>query len=184
VPLVIGNIAAPTADAGPNITIALGSNAILSGSGGGVYSWIPSTGLSCSNCPNPIASPIITTTYVLVVMDIYGCSDTDIVIVRVNEPPCNGTLSVFIPNAFSPNGDGENDVLQLYIINNTCAKEIQFVIYDRWGERVFETNDANIKWDGTYKGQQLNSGVYMYLLTGVLENKDAFLKKGNISLIH
>ncbi len=88
--------------------------------------------------------------------------------------------SVFIPNVFSPNQDGKNDVLY---IRGKGIDEIQFIIYDRWGERVFESIDINTGWDGNYNGAPMNSAVFAYVLTGKFKNGDPIDKKGNVTLL-
>ena len=87
---------------------------------------------------------------------------------------------VFVPNAFSPNDDGMND---LECVMNKCIVSMHFVIYDRWGEKVFETNDPKFCWDGTYRGQLMNDATFMYKLEAVLNNGQQVSKKGNVSLI-
>lgn len=87
---------------------------------------------------------------------------------------------IFVPNVFSPNGDGNNDIMFLH---GKGVVELQFVIFDRWGERVFETNDINTGWDGTYKGQSMNLGVFVYIAKGKFVNGDEFVKKGNFTLL-
>lgn len=87
----------------------------------------------------------------------------------------------FIPTAFSPNGDGTNDVYQLHGLEG--ASEINFVVYNRWGQRVFETTDPVGRWDGTMSGKMLNSGVYTYKLTAKVGD-EVQLKTGNITLMH
>ena len=91
---------------------------------------------------------------------------------------------IFIPNIFSPNGDGQNDTL--YVRSN-CIKDFTFSIYNRWGEKVFETNDINEGWDGgstkLTNHTDNNTEVFMYYLTGEYKNGDKFIKKGNITLI-
>jgi gliding motility-associated-like protein len=87
---------------------------------------------------------------------------------------------IFIPNAFSPNGDGNNDVLKLY---GAQIQSIEFYVYNRWGQRVFESKELNKTWDGTYKGELLNAGVYPYLIKVVFLNGDTMEKRGNITLV-
>lgn len=89
---------------------------------------------------------------------------------------------VYIPNAFSPNADGQNDVLKFYRKDNVCVKEFKITIYDRWGEKVFETNNINDVWDGTFNGLPLNDGVYTFFCK-VITLIDTYEKKGNISII-
>ena len=74
---------------------------------------------------------------------------------------------VFVPNAFSPNGDGENDVLKVY---GNCISELVFAIFNRWGEQVFSATQTTQKWDGTFKGQEINNAVFYYRLSARLTN--------------
>ncbi len=88
--------------------------------------------------------------------------------------------SVYVPNVFSPNGDGFNDIL---MVRGKAVAEIQFIVYDRWGEKVFETNDINTGWDGTYKGEPMNLAVFVYMLTGKYKNGKVIDEKGNFTLL-
>ncbi|MBI4945832.1 MAG: gliding motility-associated C-terminal domain-containing protein [Bacteroidetes bacterium] len=171
--------ALPTVSASSNI-IAIGDSTHLTASGGTLYQWSPSIGLSCSTCADPIGAPDQTTDYCVTVTDtISGCSDNDCITIHV-ENIC-GTL--FIPNAFSPNGDGENDTLKIYIGNSGCIQEYRLVIFDRWGEKVFESHDPKTGWDGTLRGKGLDPAVFVYYLKATLETGEKINKKGNISLI-
>ena len=90
---------------------------------------------------------------------------------------------LFVPNGFSPNGDGKNDLLEVYI-NKACVTNFSFLIFDRWGEKVFESTNINTSWDGTYKGKALDNAVFVYDLKIVLINIDSDItKKGNVSII-
>jgi len=91
------------------------------------------------------------------------------------------SLNFFIPNAFSPNGDGENDIL--YIHPEACIIQIQLQIYDRWGELVFSTLNPEQGWDGKFNGSYENTGVFIYYLRGTLNSGKSFNKKGNITLL-
>ncbi|HXB13810.1 MAG TPA: gliding motility-associated C-terminal domain-containing protein, partial [Bacteroidia bacterium] len=86
----------------------------------------------------------------------------------------------FVPNAFSPNNDGQNDVLY---VKSPCIKSMDFMIYDRWGNRVFESNNVNNGWDGMYNGQPMNTGTYVYYLDASMLDGSAIKKHGNISLV-
>jgi len=169
-------IPAPTVTAGTDTMILIGTTVTLSGTGGPNYNWTPATGLSCTACPNPSASPTATTTYVLTVTYGNGCSNSDSVTVSV-DVKCG---EVFVPNAFSPNHDGENDVLT---VKNNCIKSMSFIIYDRWGEKVFESEDVKKGWDGTYNGKSLNSAVFVYYLNALLYTGQLVTQKGSIHLI-
>lgn len=166
----------PVADGGPNQSINNGENVTLNGGGGVSYIWSPSTGLSCSNCQSPVASPSVTTEYILTVYNSAGCYDYDTVLVEVKQV-CE---DIFIANAFSPNDDGNNDVLHVL---STCLKKMTFRIYDRWGNKVFETKDRTQGWDGKFNGQPMDSGVYAWWLEGNDETGKYFKVKGNVSII-
>src|SRR5207249_4521362 len=96
-----------------------------------------------------------TSTYIVKVTDASGCFSTDSVTVFVNDVKCG---DLFVPNAFSPNGDGQNDIL---FVRANCTKELSFTIYDRWGNKVFETSDVVTGWDGKYKGTAMNTAVFV-----------------------
>ncbi len=166
--------AVPIASAGPDVTITQYTQDTLLASGGGTYQWSPSIGLSCDNCANPIANPSSTTVYCVTVTNASGCSDSSCVTVIV-DIVCG---DLFVPTAFSPNGDNQNDIL--YVKSN-CIIDMNFAIFDRWGEKVFETNDVNIGWDGTVKGKPLDTAVFAYYLKGTLKGKAIDLH-GNITL--
>jgi gliding motility-associated-like protein len=88
---------------------------------------------------------------------------------------------IFIPSLFSPNNDGNNDFECIY--GDKCLQSLHFVVYDRWGEKVFETNNSKDCWDGTFKGQRMNSAVFVYYLTAILISGEQIVKSGNISLV-
>lgn len=92
----------------------------------------------------------------------------------------NECAEIFVPNAFSPNNDMEND---LECVLGNCIQDFYFAIYDRWGEKVFESTDPKNCWDGTYKGKLMNTAVFVYYLQATLNNGETIKKKGNVSLI-
>ncbi|HSY77168.1 MAG TPA: gliding motility-associated C-terminal domain-containing protein, partial [Bacteroidia bacterium] len=161
-------------------TINLGENTTIGVSGltsGDGVVWTPATDLSCTNCINPVASPTVTTTYYATITnDTSGCTSTDSLTIKVIEQ-CG---SVFVPSAFSPNGDGENDVL---MVRGECIKTIDFEIFDRWGNRVFETTDPKVGWNGMHDGMAMNTGSYVYHVTATLYNNSTVSKKGNVTLV-
>ena len=162
-----------------DVTIDAGESTTLTttGNGNGNYLWSPALGLSCTACQSPVASPTKTTTYTVTYSDANGCSVTDSVTVTVIEDA--NPYVVFIPSAFSPNGDGHNDIL---FVRGKGIKNFNVVVYDRNGEKVFETSDLTTGWDGTYKGKQLNTSVFVYYLTGEFLNNDKINQKGDITL--
>jgi len=170
--------AGPSANAGNDTTINYGGSAQLNGSGGTTYSWTPAADLDNPASATPVATPTVTTTYTLMVTDANGCTAYDTVIVNVNFD-CG---EIFVPNIFSPNGDSHNDELQVY--GTLCVEDFHWAIYDRWGELIFETDDAAEKWDGTYKGKMCDPAVFVYRLNYTListgEAKEAH---GNVTLV-
>jgi len=162
-------------------TIVEGNSVAITVSGGTIYTWTPSGSLTCSICSNPIASPAITTTYTITSIDQNGCTVSGELLITV-KPACIGDdQDVFIPNVFSPNGDGKNDVL--YIGGNGLS-DIYWAIYDRWGNLVFEAYDQNHGWDGAVKGNPMGTGTYVYYLKATCIKTNAEVKlKGNVSIV-
>ncbi|MBK6948241.1 MAG: gliding motility-associated C-terminal domain-containing protein [Haliscomenobacter sp.] len=156
--------------------IRLGESAVITVGGcvGCAYDWTPSTGLSNTNSSTVTATPEETTTYVArVTKD--GCVDTisiTIVVEICSEP--------FLPNAFTPNGDKINDVLYVRVKD---YEELHFIIYNRWGQEVFDTRNPEVGWDGTYRGRQLPPDVYGFYIYMRCPDGTEFKKRGNISLI-
>ncbi len=172
----------PTANAGPDVTILAGGSTQLNASGGGTYSWSPSAGLSCTTCANPVASPASTTSYEVIVTSASGCTAMDSVTVFVEPvaPPITCS-DPYLPNAFSPNKDGENDSLKLYY-DSSCIVTFSIDIYDRWGERVFSTSNPAFMWAGDFLKEIMNTQVFVYRMQATLADKRIIFKKGNISL--
>jgi gliding motility-associated-like protein len=156
-------------------TVTLFANA----SGTFTYSWTPVTGLNNPNAQNPTANPTQNTTWYVTITDPLGCSNLDSVSVVVKEVTCVEP-EIYIPNAFTPNLDSKNDIL--FVRGNTI-RELDFKIYDRWGEKVFESNDPSKGWDGYYKGKLASPAVYVYYVEAVCFDNQRFFKKGNITLI-
>jgi gliding motility-associated-like protein len=88
--------------------------------------------------------------------------------------------NIFIPNAFTPNGDGQNDRLMIY---GYTIKEMQFMVFNQFGEKIFESRDQNTGWDGSYKGKIQPSGVYLYVAKFILKDGTVVERKGSINLI-
>ena len=140
------------------------------------YSWSPGTGMNCIDCPSPIVSPYGNqTTYTLMVTYNQGCVASASVEIDVNGAP-----PIYVPNAFSPNGDNVNDIWNVY---GTGIKDFKAMIFDRWGEKVFESDDQSIGWDGTYKGQLQPPGVFVYIVNIVYLSGETATKQGSVTLI-
>jgi gliding motility-associated-like protein len=175
----------PTVDLGGDKTIAVGSSVELKAniSADATYiQWQPSLGLSCGNCPNPVANPKQTTVYNLTAMNQGGCINKAAMTVFV---VCNNG-NVFLPNTFSPNGDGVNDIF--YPRGTGLYSIRQMRIFNRWGEPVFESNnfqanDASKGWNGLYKNKPAPNDVYVYFVEVICENNSLLTYSGNITLI-
>ncbi|NOT52318.1 MAG: PKD domain-containing protein [Chitinophagaceae bacterium] len=154
------------------------SQSQLSANGASTYAWSPGATLNNPNLQNPVATPLTTTTYIVTGTDASGCSNSANVIVKVS-PNANG--GYLMPTAFTPNGDGLNDC---YGIKQWgTITELEFSIYNRWGERVFFTTDPNKCWDGTYKGIPQDSYVFVYMVKAKTTCQPEVFRKGTFALI-
>jgi gliding motility-associated-like protein len=177
--ITVGNIAGTiSAQANPEYIVPGGSSTLTALPAGYSYVWSPQTGLSNPYSQITQASPEQTTQYTVSVTDGI-CVKSASVKVNVLEVVCDRTY-VYIPNAFSPNGDLENDVLY---VRSAIATKILFRIFDRWGEMVFETTDQNIGWDGTFRDKLLKPDTYDYYLEATCVQGEQKIIKGNITLI-
>jgi gliding motility-associated-like protein len=147
------------------------------------FIWEPAENLSCADCKNPRVTGINPMTYTLTVIDINGCSATAQIFVDIDR-----NRKVYIPNVFSPNGDGINDKFQVY--TGLGVDHLNFVrLYDRWGEKVFEeldqppSPDGTPGWDGVFRGQDMDPAVFMYLVEVVFVDGRVLLYKGDVTLL-
>ncbi len=163
-------------------TIYIGNDTQINVTDGAfTYDWSPSFGLDDSTIPDPLASPDETTEYIVTVTDDNGCTTTRAVSIVVLSRACDEPF-IFFPNAFSPNSDGENDVLRLRA-NAPFIDEVYWIVYNRWGEKVFEGNDLDDSWDGTCEGKLAQPDVYGYYLRVRCTDGDEFIKKGNVTIL-
>jgi gliding motility-associated-like protein len=183
-PVVVVPLPTATPVSNP-VTIISGASAQLNMNYTGAivsYNWLPPQHLSCTDCPQPVANPQFTTDYHISVIDRFGCKNSGNVTVKVI---CNGQ-NFFVPNTFTPNGDGVNDVF--YLRGTGLFRVNSIMIFDRWGEVVFEkknfqVNDPAAGWDGTFRGKKAKADVYVYQLEIVCDNGDIMKYSGNIALI-
>src|SRR5690554_7632566 len=139
------------------------------------YNWTPSTGLSCTQCPNPIASPIVNTQYTVEVTTPDNCSgsgSSNIIVI-------DECAEIYIPDMFSPNDDGENDE---YCIYGDCISTFYLQIFNRWGEMVYVSDNPENCWDGTFKGKKLNTDVFAFKLSITTLQGEKIEESGNINL--
>jgi gliding motility-associated-like protein len=173
----------PEVDLEPEVTIPLGVTIILQPQAKGhinKYVWSPGTGLSDNTIEQPAASPVKTTLYTLTVSTPEGCSATAQIKVNV-------LSSLRIPNAFTPNGDGRNDIF--YVHGGPIESRIKdFSIYNRWGQRIFQVHDvlsdnAAVGWNGNFNGMPAASGSYAYVIVLGLKDGTQQIFKGSIVLV-
>lgn len=157
-------------------TIRIGETAPINATGATYYNWFPNDGsVACPTCSNTIAQPTVTTQYIVIGSNSPYCKMQDTIVVNVDF-----LCDFFIPNAFSPNNDGHNDMVN---IHGFCISTYNLQIFNRWGEKVFETSNLTNSWDGSFRGKPMDTGVFMYKVEGVTLDGKAFNLKGNITLI-
>ncbi|WP_118953449.1 gliding motility-associated C-terminal domain-containing protein [Taibaiella helva] len=167
----------PTIESFPvDTTIKYGSSIALQAFGGTFYTWTPSGTLSDGLSASPMATPKETTAYVVTGANEFGCLAMDTSLIRIDF-----RSPVLVPNAFSPNGDGLNDVFGVQ--NFKFQKLLEFRVFDRWGKQVFETTNPAKGWDGTINGKPANQDVYYYYIR--LGYADDYVEtfRGDVTLI-
>ncbi len=163
------------ANAGSNVSIYIGDQTTLNGSGGLNYEWDPTTGLSDPTISNPVANPEATTTYTLTVSDDQGCVDVDEVTVEVIDMlDCLETVL-----GFTPNGDGVND---FWVIECIQFFDNEVEVYNRWGQELYSATNYDNTWDGTYEGKPVPDGTY-YFVVKMQEPNDVRVFKGTVTII-
>ncbi len=176
----------PTVNLGPDITTTTGTTLTFNPvfTGGPIVNWAwvpPATGLSCTNCPTPSVTVKDNSYYVLNITNNYGCITTDTIQIFVF---CK-SAQVFIPNAFTPDGDGLNDVL---MVRGKGVRVKTFRIFNRWGELVFEKtdfdpNDPKYGWDGKVRGIPATPDVFVYTAEVICDNSVIYTYKGNSTVL-
>ncbi len=177
----------PAIELGPDVTLPTGTvfqmqPQVLSGP---IVSWLwtPAINLSCTNCPTPTTAVKFDIAYNAQVRNIYGCVANDSIRIHTF---CEGS-QVFVPNAFTPDGDGRNDILMVRSSGVNLVRS--FKIYSRWGELIFEKNNfppnsPAYGWDGRIKGKIGSAEVYVYTLEVTCDNNEKIVFKGNLSILN
>jgi gliding motility-associated-like protein len=144
--------------------------------------WTPATGLSCDTCLVTDATPFTSTRYFLVVTAESGCTAETSVVIKVDK-----SRDIYVPNIFTPNEDGVNDFFNVFTDPVTVTKIKSFQVFSRWGEAVYELKDfvagsLSGGWDGTYKGEKMNPGVFVWqVVVEYVDGKEEFFK-GDVTL--
>lgn len=166
--------------AGKDTSVITGQSLQLNASGGINYKWMPATNLSNDGIANPVALysyPSTGISYKVLVYNEAGCLDSAYIKVKVFQTP----PSVFVPNAFSPNGDGRNDWLRPIAVG--MARIDNFQIFNRWGQLVFSTSINEHGWDGTIAGKLQPSGTYVWLVKAIDYSGAPYVQRGTLVLI-
>ncbi len=166
--------------AGNDTSIVLNQPLQLGASGGQVYNWSPGRGLNNTTIANPIAtfsSFADSIMYVVTVTTAGGCSAKDSVIVKIFKTLPN----IFVPTAFTPNGDGKNDWMRPILVGMKGLD--YFKIYNRWGQLIYTTTAAGKGWDGTINGTAQRTEVFVFIAQGVDYTGKKLFKKGTFTLI-
>ena len=169
-------------DAGPAMVIARGQTIVLMPSASDsiiAWSWSPATGLSCTDCKNPEATPDETTVYTVWAMNADSCTATDTVLITVLQDK-----AYFFPTAFTPNNDGLNDYFDFEILG---LENAEVWVFNRWGQEVYynpnQTNGAGQGWDGTYEGDYSPLGTYVYRILVTFFDGEEETIEGTIELL-
>ncbi len=170
-----------------DIEISLGEtvvlNPIVNPNATLTFNWSDDPTLSCLDCENPIASPITSTTYFLTISNMDDCTASADVLVQVNLDK-----GVYIPNSFSPNNDGINDVFMVFSDPTSVSKVLTLKVFSRWGESVFEyydfpPNDPTYGWDGKHRGKEMDTAVFAYFAEVEFIDGEVRLLKGDVTIV-
>ncbi|HYC27823.1 MAG TPA: gliding motility-associated C-terminal domain-containing protein, partial [Chitinophagaceae bacterium] len=176
----------PTVNLGPDLTLATGTlhplTSLIQNGPIAQWQWTPSTDLSCDDCPLPIAEIKKDISYSVKVVTDYGCVATDTISIKTF---CE-SAQVYIPNAFTPDGDGYNDIFMVRASGVAMVKT--FRVFNRWGILVYESNNhppntPQYGWDGKVKGVVGGPDVYVYTAEVICENGSSYTYKGNVTIL-
>jgi gliding motility-associated-like protein len=155
----------------PNMSITLQSRDF-----GSEILWMPSSGLNNPNISNPVFNYDRNVEFIIKVRDLSGCPTFDTLLVRVFEE-----ADIRVPTAFSPNGDGHNDYLDYFLIG--IEKFKRFLVFNRWGQLLFETKDPKQRWDGTFNGKKQPLETYVWLAEGENSKGITIFRRGQTILL-
>jgi gliding motility-associated-like protein len=174
----------PQINAGEDQWLPEGSTAIIEAMGANIASlkWTPSATLSCDTCLTTKATPFVTTQYLVEVTSDFGCTAKDDIVINLY---CTNT-QIFVPNSFTPNNDGHNDI---FYPRGKGVKVVKvFRVYNRWGELLHEKlncdlNDPSAGWDGWWLGDEPRPDVYVYYIEAICNSDEPIFLKGDVSIL-
>ncbi len=148
-----------------------------------IFNWADDPTLSCLDCQNPVASPLVSTTYFLTISNGDNCMANADVLVEVRRQQ-----NVYIPNSFSPNNDGINDVFMVFSDQKSVSRVLSFQVFSRWGESMYEhydfpPNDPIYGWDGKHRGKELDPGVFAYFTEIEFVDGTRKMFKGDVTIV-
>ena len=164
----------PIVFAGRDTTYNIDEEIVISASGTGTLTWISGENITCAQCPFTRVYPTRDECYTIETVNAYGCKVQDQVCIDITND-----FSIYIPNAFTPNKDGLNDV---FLVVGTSLSAVKLEIFDRWGALLFAGTDVMQGWDGTYKGTDCALGVYIYRVEYTGLNGKRYIKTGELLL--
>jgi gliding motility-associated-like protein len=179
--VVVTTVPAVKAFAGRDTSVAIGEGLILQAldagnSGATQYLWLPDEGLDNNRVAKPLAMPVRDITYRVTLRTPEGCEGSDDVSIKVFRAP-----DIYVPSAFTPNGDRINDVLRAIPVG--MRSFTFFRVYNRWGEQVFATTDASRGWDGMVRGKASQTATYVWFAEAVDFNGRPVIRKGVVTII-
>lgn len=168
----------PEVNAGLDTTVFRDESITLQGTSNGIsFVWVPSDYLDNPTILAPLSTPFNTITYILQATSEFGCLNYDTV--KVNVEVKNLLL---VPNAFTPNQDGLNDVFRIIKTLN-IAEVLDVFVFNRWGQKIYEGHNTAAFWDGTFNGQPQDLGVYVYVIRAVTRDGNEITETGNVTLL-
>jgi len=141
------------------------------------YRWTPNTQMDCEDCPSPEVQPLDSTEYCVVISDENGCFEVErCILIAIDKK-----YSLNVPQSFSPNGDGSNE--RIFVKGWGLDKLLEWRIYNRWGQQVYESADLDEGWDGSYRGEPQNMDTYAYVVRALNFDGEEMVLEGFITLI-
>jgi gliding motility-associated-like protein len=165
----------PELFAGRDTTFDSDELMVITATGTGRITWISGENMSCADCPRTEIFPIRKTCYVAEAVNEYGCTETDEVCVDVGLD-----YAIYVPNTFSPNQDGLND---LFLVSGFGISNVHLQVFDRWGEQMFETNDVQTGWNGGFRGQPCKIGTYTWKVSFNATSGKVEERSGHVNLL-
>ncbi len=165
----------PTVYAGEDQVINADEPIFIKGSGTGTLKWIAGEGVACVPCPTTQVMTTNSGSYILEAVSSFGCIARDEVVIEVTKDH-----NIYIPSSFTPNEDGKNDLFMIY---GTGLDKVEITVFDRWGEKLYNTKDHTVGWDGKYKGEYVKSDVYVYIITFIGLDGKKQSKVGHVTVM-